>query len=118
LNKQQKNVLSLQKKSSTRQSESELSLRSFAFSLQKKRRRKRKDMKQENVSSRLPELSPSETEICRLIIQGKKQNEICTILGKKESNISCQRTNIRRKLNLTPDENLKKALIERLRSTK
>ena len=33
LNKQPKNVLSLQKKSSTRQFESKLSLRSFAFSL-------------------------------------------------------------------------------------
>ena len=37
MNKQPKNVLSLQKKSSTRQFESKLSLRSFAFSLQKKR---------------------------------------------------------------------------------
>jgi hypothetical protein len=36
LNKQPKNVLSLQKKSSTRQFESKLSLRSFAFSLKKK----------------------------------------------------------------------------------
>ena len=36
MNKQPKNVLSLQKKSSTRQFESKLSLRSFAFSLQKK----------------------------------------------------------------------------------
>ena len=36
LNKQPKNVVSLQKKSSTRQFESKLSLRSFAFSLQKK----------------------------------------------------------------------------------
>ena len=35
LNKQPKNVLSLQKKSSTRQFESKLSLRSFAFSLQR-----------------------------------------------------------------------------------
>ena len=36
LNKQPKNVLYLQKKSSTRQFESKLSLRSFAFSLKKK----------------------------------------------------------------------------------
>ena len=36
MNKQPKNVVSLQKKSSTRQFESKLSLRSFAFSLQKK----------------------------------------------------------------------------------
>jgi len=35
-------AFSLQKKSCTRQFESKLSLRSFAFSLQKKRRRKRK----------------------------------------------------------------------------
>ena len=36
MNKQPKNVVSLQKKSSTRQFESKLSLRSFAFSLKKK----------------------------------------------------------------------------------
>ena len=47
-------AFSLQKKSCTRQFESKLSLRSFAFSLQKKRRRKRKDMKQENNRIQLP----------------------------------------------------------------
>jgi len=50
----EKYFIYLQKKSCTRQFESKLSLRSFAFSLQKKRRRKRKNMKQENNRIQLP----------------------------------------------------------------
>ena len=50
----EKYFIYLQKKSCTRQFESKLSLRSFAFSLQKKRRRKKKNMKQENNRIQLP----------------------------------------------------------------
>lgn len=61
-----------------------------------------------------PELSPSEQEICNLIVQGKKQSEICIMLNKKESNITAQRTNIRRKLGLKPTDDLKEALQQRV----
>jgi len=60
-----------------------------------------------------PELSTSEREICRLILQDKKLNDICAILGKKESNINSTRAHIRKKLNMKPSDNLRKVLQER-----
>ena len=65
-----------------------------------------------------PELSPSECEVCLLILQGKKLNDICAILGKKESNINSTRTHIRRKLNMQPSDKLNKVLKERVKATK
>ncbi len=61
-----------------------------------------------------PELTPSEREICRLVLQGKKLGEICTILNKTESNINSQRANVRRKLGLQSSDNLRRKLQERL----
>lgn len=61
-----------------------------------------------------PELSASEHEVCRLILQGKQQSDICAILDKKESNISSTRTHIRRKLGMQPSDNLRKVLQERV----
>ena len=58
----------------------------------------------------LPSLTPSEREICTLIIQGKKQGEICRLLNKSKSNINTQRVNIRKKLSLLPQDNLYEAL--------
>jgi DNA-binding CsgD family transcriptional regulator len=69
----------------------------------------------EKLSSRLPELSLSEIEICKLILQDKKLKDICHILKKSESNITCQRANIRSKLGLQKGDNLTEAL--RLRVT-
>ena len=57
-----------------------------------------------------PELSVSEREVCRLILQGKQQSDICSILDKKKSNISSTRTHIRRKLGMQPSDNLRKVL--------
>ena len=61
-----------------------------------------------------PELSVSEREVCRLILQGKQQSDICSILDKKESNISSTRTHIRRKLGMQPSDNLRKVVWERI----
>lgn len=58
----------------------------------------------------LPELTPSERDICLLIIQGKKQGEMCKLLNKSKSNINTQRVNIRKKLMLKPEDNLYEAL--------
>lgn len=66
------------------------------------------------ISSVFPELSASEREICRLVLQNKKQTEICTILDKTESNISTQRAHIRKKLGLTHEDNLKERLQARM----
>ncbi len=60
-----------------------------------------------------PELSVSEREICLLVLQGKTLREVSAILDKKESNITCTRTHIRRKLNLQPSDSLLEALRER-----
>ena len=76
------------------------------------------EMERNNLASIFPELSPSEIEICRLIIMGKSLNEVCDILHKSESNITCQRSNIRKKLGLQSSDNLKKVLQERFNKGK
>lgn len=65
-----------------------------------------------------PEFTPSEREICRLILKGKKLNDICAVLNKNESNINSQRANMRRKLGLKSSENLQKVLQRRLDDAK
>lgn len=61
-----------------------------------------------------PELSESEREICRLVLQGKKQVDVCRELGKSKGNITSQRTHIRTKLHLKPKDNLADVLHQRL----
>lgn len=65
------------------------------------------------LRSCLPMLTPSEVEICDLILKEKKMNEILRILGKSRGNVTSQRTNIRRKLGLSPSDNLREALVKR-----
>lgn len=68
----------------------------------------------DKLRERFPELTPSELEICALILKEKKQKEVIDILGKSRSNITCQRTNIRAKLNMQPDEKLYDVLKKRM----
>lgn len=75
---------------------------------------KQKEADLERIQKCLPELTPSELEITRLILQGKKLKDICEILDKKAGNVTSQRTNIRAKLGLNPDENLFEALQKRM----
>lgn len=70
----------------------------------------------DKLHERLPELSASELEICVLILKEKKLKEIVEILGKSESNITCQRTNIRAKLGLEKSDNLHQFLKKRMES--
>ncbi len=71
---------------------------------------------QEEIMARMfPELSPSEREICSLILREKKQTEICALLGKTPGNITSQRTHIREKLRLGKEENLRAALLKRMK---
>lgn len=58
-----------------------------------------KEMEHANLSQIFPELTPSEIEICRLVI-----------LGKAESDITNQRRHIRIKLGMQSSGNLKKVL--------
>lgn len=62
----------------------------------------------------LPGLTESEIEICRLVLSGKRLTEICVTLNKTKSNITCQRSHIRAKLGLSPEEDLKEALKQRM----
>lgn len=68
----------------------------------------------EIIAKVFPEFSPSEREICRLILQDKKLTDICIILGKNESNVSSQRANMRKKLGLKTTDNLRNVLQQRL----
>lgn len=63
-----------------------------------------------------PELSPSELSICRLIVQDKTVSQISEILHRSSGNITSQRSNIRSKLKLEKNDNLKEILLERMRA--
>lgn len=77
-----------------------------------------KEMEHADLSQIFPELTPSEIEICRLVILGKGLKEVCRELGKAESNITSQRRHIRIKLGLQPSDNLKKVLQARFEERK
>lgn len=57
-----------------------------------------------------PELTKSEIEICKLVLQGKTLKEMCDMLGKTESNITSQRAHIRKKLKMDKKEELRSTL--------
>lgn len=74
-----------------------------------------RETEKNKIAQALPELTPSETDICQLILRNKKLSEVCAILGKTESNISTQRANIRRKLKMKPSDNLQQILEQRMK---
>lgn len=67
-----------------------------------------------HLETHFPELTQSELEIFRLIIEGKKLRDICTILDKSETNISSQRAHIRKKLGMQPIDTLVEVLKARI----
>lgn len=71
-----------------------------------------------NLLSICPSLTPSEVEICKLILIGKSLKEICFTLHKTPSNITSQRTHIRKKLNLVKQDDLRTSLMVLLNKTK
>ncbi len=56
------------------------------------------------------ELTKSEKEICRLILDGRSLKEICAELNKTESNITSQRSHIRKKLGMERTDDLQRTL--------
>ena len=66
----------------------------------------RKDMHE-----RFPMLTPAELDVCRLVEQGLAINDISKALGKSASNVSTVRGNIRKKLGLAQDDDLRCALL-------
>lgn len=57
-----------------------------------------------------PDLTKSEIEICKLILQGKSVKEICDALDKNVTNITSQRSHIRKKLHMDKNEELRSTL--------
>lgn len=66
------------------------------------------------MSDRLPQLTPTELEVCRLVLKGMSQKEIAVATNKSLSNIGTVRGNIRRKLGLGTNEELRDGLVRRL----
>lgn len=60
----------------------------------------------------LPRLTSSEIKICDLILKEKRLKDIVRILDTSEGNVTSQRANIRRKLGLTPADNLRDTLLK------
>lgn len=78
---------------------------------------KDQELRKHRIENIFPELSPSELEICQLILKDKKLSEICILLDKTESNITTQRANIRKKLGMLPSQNLQEILEERIKAS-
>jgi DNA-binding CsgD family transcriptional regulator len=70
----------------------------------------RQASKENILSSTFPQLSKSELEVCELILMGKKLTDICSILGKNESNINSVRVHIRQKIGIPHGVNLSEYL--------
>ncbi|WP_315578659.1 LuxR C-terminal-related transcriptional regulator, partial [Hoylesella oralis] len=64
-----------------------------------------------DLARRFPCLTKSETDVCRLILAGKKRSEIGLLLDKTENNIDVTRNHIRKKLNVPQKEDLRQHLV-------
>lgn len=73
-----------------------------------------KQEKLEDLSDRLPQLTPTELDVCRLVLKGMSLKEIAVAMNKSQSNIGTVRGNIRRKLGLGTNEELRDELVRRL----
>ena len=67
-----------------------------------------------DLAHHFPCLTKSETDVCRLILAGKKRREISMLLGKTENNVDVTRNHIRKKLNVPTNQDLQKFLINLL----
>ena len=76
------------------------------------RRMAHRRMQHANISSVLPTLTPTEQEVCRLIIGGNTIYEIASILNKTPNNISSVRIHIRKKLGLATSDDLREVLMK------
>ena len=64
------------------------------------------------MGQRFPMLTPAELDVCRLVEQGLTIKDISIALGKSVSNVSTVRGNVRKKLGLAQDDNLRSVLLE------
>ena len=63
-----------------------------------------------------PELTPTQISISRYILSDKSVSKICLLMNKTESNITTQRSSIRKKLGLAATDDLKAELMKRINS--
>lgn len=75
-------------------------------------------MQHADISAVLPTLTPTEQEVCRLIIGGKTILEIASILNKTPNNISTVRIHIRKKLGLATTDDLRESLLNAMGTQK
>lgn len=59
------------------------------------------------------DLTNSERVICQMVLEGKMLKEICIELNKSESNITSQRSHIRKKMNMDRKDDLRRELEKR-----
>ena len=59
------------------------------------------------------DLTNSERQICQMVLEGKSLKEICIEQNKSESNITSQRSHIRKKLNMDRKDDLRRELEKR-----
>lgn len=62
-----------------------------------------------------PELTPTQIAISRYILSDKSVSDICLLMNKSESNITTQRSTIRKKLGLAAGDDLKAELMKRIK---
>lgn len=75
---------------------------------------KRKKVDAEKIKKVFPQFSPTEVTVCQLVMAGHTQKDIARILDKTESNVSTVRGNIRRKLGLETNLDLREYLMNNL----
>ncbi len=71
----------------------------------------------EDLHSVFPSLSPMELEVCHLVVKGLSMKEIATATHRSLSNIGTVRGNIRKKLALPGDADLRQYLQKKIKST-
>ena len=71
---------------------------------------------QENFALRFPQLTPTELEVCRLVMNGKTVNDIARIMDKNANNIGTVRIHIRKKLGLKTGDDLRQFLVNAVKN--
>lgn len=70
-----------------------------------------KQMEHVVIGQSFPTLTPTEQEVCRLVMKGKTLRQIANLLGKTTNNVSAVRIHIRKKLGLEGGEDLRSYLL-------
>ncbi len=68
-----------------------------------------------NLGELFPQLTPTELEVCRLVLKGLTLKEIAVATNKRMGNIGTVRGNIRKKLGLNSGDDLRETLIQRVK---